>query len=77
MLWPNSLAQAFYRERFEATEEDGTLTALGRESDLLAWYMAHPETETVKQKVHRESDKQAAIQHAQAEADAAAAALRA
>jgi hypothetical protein len=65
-----SKAQAFYKAEFEEGREDGSLSALGREADLVAWYMSHPETETVKQEQDRlaqeEADRIAAEEAAEA-----------
>jgi hypothetical protein len=73
-----STAQGFYKAQFGAGIEDGTLMALGRENDLLSWYMNHPETETVREKADREAqeeaDRIAAEEAAEAERQAAIAA---
>ena len=72
-------AMAFYRAKFDAGEVDGVLSALGKETDLVAWYMAHSETETVKQREDRlereEQERQAQIEAAEQEEQEAAAAL--
>jgi len=63
-------AQAFYKSEFEAGNVDGSLSALGRESDLVSWYMNHPDTETVKEEQDRLAQEEADRIAAEAAAEA-------